>query len=539
MITLTGVQTAPDAWQFTVAGLDPVESPTFTISYGDSTAPVVVTTHASGTTVVTHTYTTPGHHDYTVTVTAAKTAYATTLLALSTKLDGPVETLNTLSYTGGPVVDTLELGYRFRVNIPGYVSALFFWRNDGDALTSHKMNLWRHPDGTRVATATTTGETGSGRQRVPLAAPVYLAVGEYIVSYGVINSYWGYISPTPPMASASLTGIESRFNPGAPDIFPTNLVGSYQYLDVEFRAASTLAQLAADPLIPTLAHIPATTQTAAGLAVTVDVGPATIWATVIPGSPVPVVQVDTYIGNIGNVATWSVARDQPGDSAPIFIGSRLSEAVSFIDELAPLGVPITYRLIITYLDGSAVAVSSNTVMITGTAGCYLSNPATGAVLRVTLASWPDRARAARRALLSVLGRADPVALSDVHATPAGRWTLYTTSDADTVALVALLTAGAIVVLRTQPGSSIVSCTASVGDVTETRYSAFGGDQRRWVKVEIQEIEPLPATALPLPATLGGLADLGATLADLNALRATLLQLSMIPTDEGAPVAANV
>jgi hypothetical protein len=389
MMTLTGVATAPDTWQFTVAGLDPVESPEFTITYGDSTAPFTVTTDPSGTTVTTHTYTTPGHHDYTVTARATKTAYAATLQALA---------------------------------------------------------------------------------------------------------------------------------------------------DLH----ATLAQLGADPLAPTLGSIPSSTQTAAPLVVTVDVGAATVWATVVDGDPVPVVQVDTYIGNIGDVVGWAIARDQPTQSAPIYIGSRLNEAVSFIDTLAPLGVPVTYRLTITYLDGSTAVVLSNTVTITGTTGCYLTNTATGATERVTLARWDKRARSSRRALLQVLNRPDPVALSDVHATPAGTWTLYTATDDQTAALTGLLLGlGAVVVLRTQPGSSITPCTVSVGEVTEARYSDYGGDPRRWIEAQVQEIEPLPATALPLASTLGGLADMAATLAELSTLRTTLLQLSMVPTDEGAGRATNV
>jgi hypothetical protein len=536
-ITLAGAQTAPDTWQFTVAGLDPAESPTFTISYGDSTAPVVVTTHASGTTVVTHTYTTPGHHTYTVTVTAAKTPYALTLQALDDRHAGPRESMfSDLAVPGGGEYVN-ELGEVFTVHVPGRIPAARVGKSVGSVITTRQVALWRRSDGVKLAVADSVESASGVWVETPFPAPVNVAPGDYIVSYHGADFVSALANPSTDVAP-SLTPVSGSLGGLAGEVMPDQLQPYMYYADVVFVADGALADIAAD--VATLADIAATTQTAAGLTVTVDVGPATIWATVLPGNPVPVVQVDTYIGNIGNVTTWSVARDQPNQSAPIYIGSRLTEAISFIDELAPLGVPITYRLTITYLDGSGAIVTSNTVMIVGTAGCYLTNPATGATLRVTLARWPDRARAPRRALLQVLGRPDPVALSDVHATPAGKWTLYTATDIETSALVTLLIGlGATVVLRTQPGSSIPACTASIGQVTETRYSDQGGDQRRWIDVEIQEIEPLPATALPLAATLGGLADLGATLADLNALRATLLQLSMIPTGEEAPVAANV
>lgn len=385
-IAIVPTQTAPDTWSFKVT-VD-ATSTQFTINYGDGTAPAVVTADPSKITTVTHKYVEAGHHTYTVTATATRTAWASTLAQVNAKV-------------------------------------------------------------------------------------------------------------------------------------------------------ATLAAIPAVPLAK-LSDIPNTTDTAS-TTVAVDVGAATIWATVIAGNPIPVVQVDTFINSIGTVARWEVTRDQANQSTPLYIGTNLNQAVSFVDTTCPLGVPVTYRLTITYANATTAVVLSNAVTITGTTGCYLTVPATGTTVAVTLAAWNDRKASARRSLLPVLGRADPVALSDVHSTPAGAWTLYTATDTDTLALLAVLNAlGGVLVLRTQPGSSIPPVTVSVGDVTETRFSGAGGDQRRWIQVEIQEIAELPATATQTTSTLGGLATLaGPTLTALAAFRPTQLQLSMVATQEVSTREINV
>lgn len=371
MLAVDATKTAPDTWAFTVTG---VSAASFRVELGDSSAPLTVDTDPSGTTVVEHRYTTPGHHDYVVTFTAVITAWAATLQQITD----------------------------------------------------------------RVAT-----------------------------------------------------------------------------LDEIAAAIATLGEVPRDRDVVTVA-------------VTVDVGPATIAATVVPANPVPFVQVDVWIGNPATVRSWTVSRDGAGQLVTIRVGGASFGAESFEDHTAPLAVPVTYRLTVTYSDGTAVSVTSAAVILAGTAGCFLTDPHTGATAAVTLVSWPTRERAARRSVLDVLARPDPIALSDVHTWAAGTWTLLTRTDNELAALLDILTASAVVLLRTQPGASITDVTASVGTIGETRYSGRGDDPRRLLAVDIQEIGPIPATALPLNATLADLADLApGTLNDLDEIRPTLLQLSRI------------
>lgn len=256
-----------------------------------------------------------------------------------------------------------------------------------------------------------------------------------------------------------------------------------------------------------------------------------IVATVAAASPVPVVQLNVTIDNPDQVQAWSIYRYSALDAQlPVWKGFISSGAYSLTDYTAPLGIPVTYQMTVVY-PTSTVTVTSTAVTITGTTGCYLTNPASGITLQTEIQSWPDRTRQPRQAVLDVLGRADPVVLSDVHRIPSGTWVLVSRTDSYTASLIALLTAQALVILRTQAGSSIPNVSAAVGQIAEHRYSNVGGDQRRLIDVDLQEIAPLPATALPLNATLGGLAVYQGitTLSQMALLRPTLQQLSEIPT----------
>ena len=533
-LTLTGTKTAPDAYDFTVAGVDPIVAPTFVIDYGDGSAPVTTPTHASGTTVVHHVYTVAGHHDYTVWVTAARTAFASTLVQLANlgQPAPPPQSMFPSSTTAGQDAADYQWGYRFSVVRDGQITALKFYRIAAQTSTSRAISLWDATGTIKLAEVVTSGETGTGWKSYQLATPYQVKAGtDYVVAYRTVDfvTYLDARFEESDDLQWVVTMYSAWPNPPSQSI-PDNPTFAAP-ADVVFEpfTSHTLTDLANVPGYTTLASWPATSDTVT-LPVSVDVGAATIWATVVAGSPIPAVQVDTYLSGGQSVIAWEISRDVAGASTTIYVGSAWQQAVSFVDALAPLGVPVVYRLRITYADYTSVYVSSNTVTITGTSGCYLTDPNTGVTVGVTLVTWPEREREARRAVLSVLNRADPVTLSDLHRTPAGDWTFYTATDADTLALLTLLTASTFATLRTQPGSSIASVTVSVGTINERRYSGRGGDPRRLVDVEVQEIEPLPATALPLNATLGGLAVVdGDTLGELSLLRDTLLQLSMVVT----------
>lgn len=263
-------------------------------------------------------------------------------------------------------------------------------------------------------------------------------------------------------------------------------------------------------------------------------GANTITATVLQASdePLPHVQLDVTFADLSTVASWKITRYGGGTTVDIFIGGDSSHAAeSFDDYLAPLDVPLTYVLAITGTDHSLTQVTA-TAILSGVLGCWITQPASGSSQRVTVVTWPARAWSARQTLLEIAGRADPVVMTDVHTWPSGTWTFYTSSDDELRGLVELLTGQRIVMLRTPPFDSIPDAYVAVGNITENRRSNSGLDQSRMTDVDIQEIAPLPATLLPQPGTLGGLSYLVPTdLYDLSQFRATLVQLSQVPTPD--------
>lgn len=295
-----------------------------------------------------------------------------------------------------------------------------------------------------------------------------------------------------------------------------------QELSTDFATLQALADA-----VPTLNDICRTADTATA-AVSVDVGALTIYATVLSDlGPPPPVQVEAWIAAPAGVTGWTVTRLDPvfGQTV-VAAGGATSGAESFLDYDAPLGVTVSYRLQVTTAVGTSSA-DSNTVVISGLAGCWLSDPVSSSAMQLQLQAWDERTRAARRSVLAVISRPDPVVLLDYPLMPSGEWTIHTRTDAETEQLLSILTTSGVVLLRTQPATSIKTVYAAVGDITETRMTNNALDQRRLVTVAVQEVTAMPATASLVDANLAGLATLGETLLELSEVRPTLLQLSQI------------
>ena len=76
----------------------------------------------------------------------------------------------------------VELGVRFRSDVSGYITGVRFYKY-GSNTGTHIGNLWTDT-GSRLATATFTGETTSGWQQVTFATPIAIAANTtYVASY--------------------------------------------------------------------------------------------------------------------------------------------------------------------------------------------------------------------------------------------------------------------------------------------------------------------------------------------------------------------
>ncbi len=83
----------------------------------------------------------------------------------------------------------MELGVKFRSDVAGRITGIRFYRAVADTGT-HVGNLWTS-GGTRLATATFSGETASGWQQVNFATPVAITSNTiYVASYHAGNGHY-------------------------------------------------------------------------------------------------------------------------------------------------------------------------------------------------------------------------------------------------------------------------------------------------------------------------------------------------------------
>jgi uncharacterized protein DUF4082/concanavalin A-like lectin/glucanase superfamily protein/Big-like domain-containing protein/galactose oxidase-like protein/Kelch motif protein len=141
----------------------------------------------------------------------------------------------------------IEVGVKFRSDIDGYITAVRFYKYATNTGT-HVGNLW-NSSGTRLATATFTGETGSGWQQVSLATPMAITANTtYVASYHTnVGRYAGDLNyfavsgrDNAPLHALQngVDGANGVYAYGANSIFPTQTYQSENYwVDVVFTTS--------------------------------------------------------------------------------------------------------------------------------------------------------------------------------------------------------------------------------------------------------------------------------------------------------------
>jgi hypothetical protein len=149
----------------------------------------------------------------------------------------------------------VELGVQFRADSNGYITGIRFYKSAADTGV-HVGNLWSS-SGALLASATFTGETGSGWQQVNFSNPVAITSNTvYLASYhtnvGDFSEDQGYFatsgvdnSPLHVLANNG-GGVNGVYALGATSVFPTNGYNASNFwVDVVFSynavAASSLA----------------------------------------------------------------------------------------------------------------------------------------------------------------------------------------------------------------------------------------------------------------------------------------------------------
>jgi hypothetical protein len=145
----------------------------------------------------------------------------------------------------------LEVGMKFRSSVNGYISGFRFYKGIGSQ-GLHKGTLWSN-SGTKLATATFSGESSSGWQSVSLGTPIAITANTiYVVSY--FSQHGDYVKTYPYFTADVVNGPLTRlgwsasqpngvYRYTATSAFPNNnaYIGSTNYwADVIFTTTTAV-----------------------------------------------------------------------------------------------------------------------------------------------------------------------------------------------------------------------------------------------------------------------------------------------------------
>jgi hypothetical protein len=200
------------------------------------------------------------------------------------------------------------------------------------------------------------------------------------------------------------------------------------------------------------------------------------------------------------------------DANPVGVLSTTGVGAVVFDHELPLDLAVTYKASSTQtgttFSSSAVTVASDPG--DGRSRAWLTHPLKPALSAlVTVADIGERARPARIGILPIIGRADPIAVTDLRLSGGGDLSLFTTTLGEAATVRALLADGGVVMLRAPAIWHNNWFYAALGDASET--GPGGWDPiREW---------RMAYTAVAAPAGIAQGA-VGSTYADAAAAYAT-------------------
>jgi hypothetical protein len=159
-----------------------------------------------------------------------------------------------------------EYGVKFRADVDGIVTGIRFYKSQANTGT-HVGNLWTS-SGTRLATATFTGESASGWQQVQFATPVAISANTlYVASYHAKSGHYAadvnYFAtsgvdrgPLHAPANGAVNG-NGVYRYNASSVFPDLTWRSANFwVDVMFQAATATATAVTLTSPGTVASVP-------------------------------------------------------------------------------------------------------------------------------------------------------------------------------------------------------------------------------------------------------------------------------------------
>jgi hypothetical protein len=143
----------------------------------------------------------------------------------------------------------VEVGVKFTSDFSGFISGIRFYKGTGNTGT-HIGNLWTL-GGTRLGTATFTGETATGWQQVNFATPVAISANTvYVASYYAPNGHYagennffasaGVDAPPIHLLRNGVSGGNGVYSYGSTSTFPSSTYQASNYwVDVVFTTVDT------------------------------------------------------------------------------------------------------------------------------------------------------------------------------------------------------------------------------------------------------------------------------------------------------------
>ena len=244
-------------------------------------------------------------------------AIATVLAALCALLlsaSGAAAATDTIFGSGTPATidsgdgHSVEVGVKFSSEVPGAVTGIRFYKATANKGT-HVAGLWSE-GGTLLASATFTGESESGWQKVSFPTPVQIAANTtYVAGYFAPDGHYsdtasglsaGFSNP-PLLALADSVSHNGVYVYTASSAFPTSTFNATNYwVDVEFERQT-----------PTVPGQPTNVTATAGN------GSASVsWTAPAGGGAVSKYTITPYIGSTAQPAT-TVSGSPPATSATV------------------------------------------------------------------------------------------------------------------------------------------------------------------------------------------------------------------------------
>lgn len=198
--------------------------------------------------------------------------------------------------------------------------------------------------------------------------------------------------------------------------------------------------------------------------------------------------------------TMTLYRDTAFGRVPVpGVQSITATTMVVTDHAVPLNRPVTYGVALS--DGQVFTAAPVTLV---SELCLLTNPVSGAVADVWIATWPDRTFDTPSTVVKVPGRRSPIIIQDIEGAAASNPELLTRTRDQRLSVENLTATGELLLIRTV-SVDVPDAYLAITNRAEKRLSNSSRSTSRLHALTVQEVGAESVTELGLGSTLGDLA----------------------------------